>query len=210
MITRSWLIRHGEPESKVHGRCYGALDVALSEKGRFQMMQVARHLTDEPIAASFSSPQRRALESASLIARPHARSCEIVADLREINFGDLEGLTYDDIAIRYPDLYRQWMEAPTEVRFPNGESFTEMRIRVLAAFAGIQQRNEGQTFAVVTHGGVIRIVIAQALQMPEQCVFRLTQDYAAINLLAWTDGYPSLQLLNCQPWNRRDSLEGLG
>jgi alpha-ribazole phosphatase len=196
MITRAWLIRHGEPESKIHGRCYGALDVALSEQGRLQMMQVARRLTTEPIASIYSSPQRRALESANLIAQPHARSCEIVADLREINFGDLEGLTYDEIATRYPDLYRQWMEAPTEVQFPNGESFTEMRIRVCSAFADIRQRNDGRTFAIVTHGGVIRILIAQALEMPEQSVFRLAQDYAAMNLLVWTERYASLQLLN--------------
>jgi broad specificity phosphatase PhoE len=161
------------------------------------MMQVARRLTGEPIAAIYSSPQRRAIEGAHLIAQPHARSCEIVAGLREINFGDFEGLTYDEIATRYPDLYRQWMETPTEVQFPNGESFAEMRIRVFSAFAEIQQRNDGRTFAIVTHCGVIRIVIAQALEMPEHCMFRLAQDYAGSNLLSWTEGYPSLQLLNC-------------
>jgi alpha-ribazole phosphatase len=197
VITRCWLIRHGEPESEARGRCYGALDIPLSEHGRSQMVQVACHLATEPIAAIYSSPQRRATESAHLIAQPHASFCEIVPDLREINFGDLEGLTYDEIATRYPDVYRQWMDAPTEVQFPNGESFPEMCIRVRLAFAGIQQRNEGRTFAIVTHGGVIRIVIAQALQMPEECVFRLAQDYAAMNLLAWMDDYPSLQLLNC-------------
>jgi alpha-ribazole phosphatase len=120
-----------------------------------------------------------------------------VPELREINFGDLEGRTYDEIAIRYPDVYRQWMDQPTEVQFPNGESFREMCIRVRSAIARIQQRNAGRTFAIVTHGGVIRIVIAQALQMPEECVFRLAQDYAAMNLLAWVDDHPSLQLLNC-------------
>jgi broad specificity phosphatase PhoE len=161
------------------------------------MVQVARHLASEPIAAIYSSPQRRALQSADLIAQPHARSCEVVRGLREINFGDLEGLTYDEIATRYPDVYRQWMDQPTEVQFPNGESFREMCIRVRSAIAQIQQRNAGRTFAIVTHGGVIRIVIAQALQMPDQCVFRLAQDYAAVNLLAWMDDCPSLQLLNC-------------
>jgi len=196
MTTRSWLIRHGEPDVEFHGRCYGASDVALSEKGRLQMMRVARYLASEPLAAIYSSPQRRALEGANLIARPHGRSCEVVAGLREIDFGDFEGLTYDGIATRYPDLYRKWMEAPTEVQFPNGEGFSDMSVRVFSTFADILRRSEGQTFAVVTHGGVIRVVIAQALQMPERSVFRLAQDYAAINLLAWTGGDPSLQLLN--------------
>jgi alpha-ribazole phosphatase/probable phosphoglycerate mutase len=119
-----------------------------------------------------------------------------MADLREIDFGDFEGLPYDEIAARYPGLYRQWMEAPTEVRFPNGESFGEMRSRVLGAFDVIRCEREGQTIAMVGHGGVNRILIAWALQIPDQCLFRVAQDYAAVNLLEIADGIPSVKLVN--------------
>jgi alpha-ribazole phosphatase/probable phosphoglycerate mutase len=116
--------------------------------------------------------------------------------LREIDFGDFEGLAYDEIAARYPDLYRQWMETPTEIQFPNGESFSAMRSRVLRSFDTIQREREGQTVAIVSHGGVNRILLARALQMPDNCIFRLAQDYAAINLLELVDGLPSVGLLN--------------
>jgi alpha-ribazole phosphatase/probable phosphoglycerate mutase len=121
---------------------------------------------------------------------------EVVADLREIHFGDLEGLPYDEIAARYPQFYRQWMETPTEVRFPNGENFSDMQTRVLRAFDGIQTACQGRTVAMVSHGGVNRIVLAWALQMPDHCIFRLAQDYAAANLLVLENGLPRVRLVN--------------
>src|SRR5579872_5877695 len=76
-------------------------------------------------------------------------------------------------------------EAPTEVRFPNGEAFSDMRVRVLRAVDAIRRAHEGQTVMVVSHGGVNRILIAHALQMPDHCLFRLAQGHAAINLLSF-------------------------
>jgi alpha-ribazole phosphatase len=195
-MTRLWLVRHGEPAEETRHRCYGSLDVGLSGKGRAQMAQVAQYLESESVAAIYSSPRARALESARILTHVHPCSLEMVADLREIDFGDFEGLPYDEIAARYPDLYRQWMETPTEVRFPNGESFCEMRTRVLRAFEAIRREREGQTVVIVSHGGVNRILIAWALQMPDHCLFRLAQDHAALNLLTLIDETPCVQLLN--------------
>ena len=167
MITRCWLIRHGEPESEARGRCYGALDIPLSDHGRRQMMQVARHLATEPIAAIYSSPQRRAMESADLIAQPHATPATLCGTFAKSTLAIWKGsLTTRSRLVIRTSTGNGWMQ-PTEVQFPNGESFPEMCIRVRSAFAGIRQQNEGRTFAIVTHGGVIRIVIAQALQMPD-------------------------------------------
>jgi alpha-ribazole phosphatase len=196
MTTRVWLIRHGEPEPHIRGRCYGSLDVALSPVGRNQMEQVARELKTEPLAAIYSSPQLRAKESARMVASHHSCDCEANPGLRELNFGDFEGRTYDEIAVLYPDLYRQWMDAPTTIPFPNGESFPEMRARVLEALKAILHQRDGQTVAIVTHGGVIRIAIAWVLDMPDQCLFRLAQDYAAMNLVIWVDGIPRVESLN--------------
>ena len=193
MSTRVWLIRHGEPAG-VRGRCYGKLDIGLSDVGRSQIERTAEYLRTEPVAAIYASPRRRTMESARIIAGPH--DCHEDAGLCEIDFGDFEGLPYDEIAARYPAIYRHWMESPTEVQFPNGESFTEMRLRVLRAFEAIRRRHEGHTVAIVTHGGVIRIVLARALEMPDHCLFRLAQDYAAMNLLVWIEGVPIVEKMN--------------
>jgi alpha-ribazole phosphatase len=195
-MTRFWLIRHGALVEEAHNRCYGSLDLVLSETGRAQVAKAAEYLAKEPLTAIYTSSLSRAIESARIIAAPSSTPIRIAPDLREMNFGDLEGLSYDEIAARRPDIYRQWMNAPTEALFPNGESFSEMRARVLQAFAAIQAETEGRTVAIVTHGGVIRILIAWALQMPDNCLFRLAQDHGAISLVAITDGFPIVELLN--------------
>jgi alpha-ribazole phosphatase len=195
-MTRFWLVRHGALVEEARNRCYGALDFTLSETGRAQVTRAAEYLASQPISAIYTSSLSRAVESARIIAEPSSTPIHIAPDLREMNFGDLEGLTYDEIATRHPEVYRRWMNAPTEVLFPNGESFSEMRVRVLRAFAAIQAETEGRTVAIVTHGGVIRILIAWALGMPDNCVFRLAQDHGAISLLTLTDGCPTVELLN--------------
>ncbi len=195
-MTRVWLIRHGEPAEESRNRCYGSLDIGLSEKGRRQMEQVTRHLKAEPASAIYTSPSSRARESASILTSTQSCSLETIADFREMDFGDFEGLTYDEIAARYPDLYRQWMETPTEIRFPNGENFKEMRTRVLRAFETILNQREGETVMIVSHGGVNRILIAWALQMPGPSIFRLAQDYAAMNLISFIGQTPCVQFLN--------------
>jgi alpha-ribazole phosphatase len=193
-VTRVWMIRHGQPAEESRGRCYGALDVGLSEKGRAQIARVAEYLSDEPIDAIYCSPRSRAMESARILAG--ARSFEVCEDFREIDFGKFEGQTYDDIAATFPEVYRQWMTKPTEVKFPNGECFSEMRERVLRAFDAIEGRWKDRTVAIVSHGGVNRILIAWALQMPDECLFRIAQDYAAVNRMVMVGGVPSVELVN--------------
>ena len=194
-MTRFWLIRHGALIEDARNRCYGSLDFALSEAGRAQMAHTAAYLADEPIAAIYTSSLSRATESARILAA-EVRPIHVTPALCEMNYGEHEGLPYDEIAARYPDLYRRWMDAPTEILFPDGESFHEMRARVLTAFETIQREHKGQTVAIVSHAGVIRILIAWALQIPDNCLFRLAQDHAAVNLLTVVEGFPTVQLLN--------------
>ena len=170
MTSRIWLLRHGEPAG-VRGRCYGKLDIGLSAAGRAQMECTAECLKAEPLEAIYASPRVRTMESAGVVAGFHDCDCREEAGLCEIDFGDFEGLTYEEISARYPAIYRQWMESPTEVQFPNGESFAIMRGRVLRVFEAIRQRHAGRTVAIVTHGGVIRIVLAWALEMPDRRSF---------------------------------------
>lgn len=194
--TRLWLIRHGEPAPEVRGRCYGRLDIGLSEEGRRQAERAAERLRGEPFAAIYSSPRRRALESAEILAGPHACGVSCEEDLREIDFGDLEGLTYDEIAARHPELYRRWMERPTEVEFPNGESFPALRLRVRSAMAALLNRHAGECVALVTHGGVIRVVLAEALGMPPANLFCIAQRYGALNLIHYLGSQPVIELIN--------------
>jgi broad specificity phosphatase PhoE len=192
-VTRIWLIRHGEPVAEARGRCYGSMDFGLSDEGRAQAARAAEFLRGEEIAAVYASPLCRALDTARVLCELPVR---VDSRLSELRFGDLEGLGYGEIAERYPEIYKAWMESPTTVQFPNGESFAEMRVRVLAAFDEICRANVGSSIAIVSHSGVNRILLAWALQMPDAALFRIAQKHAAINLIAIADGFPSVELLN--------------
>lgn len=198
-VTRLWLVRHGEPRAEIRGRCYGRLDAGLSEFGRKQLDQVALNLAGEGFATIYSSPRLRTRESAEIIARHHHCEVQIHEQLREIDFGDFEGMAYDDIARSHPVEYQQWMSHPTEVQFPNGESFAIMQQRVLNAAHELFCRHAGETFAIVTHGGVNRILLARALGLPDVNLFRIGQGYAARNLVQQVDGFLSVELMNQLP-----------
>ncbi|MBI4459230.1 MAG: alpha-ribazole phosphatase [Acidobacteria bacterium] len=194
--TKVWLIRHGEPEDSARGHCYGSLDVGLSAEGERQIQAVASKLSGEPWAAIYTSPRLRCLQSARILAAAHCCPIEPIDALSEIDFGEFEGHTYDEIAIRYPDLYRQWMEHPTEVCFPRGETFNAMWTRVTEAASAVRTRHLGQCIAFVTHGGVIRILLADALGIPRPHIFRIAQRYAAVNLISYFEVSSVVELLN--------------
>lgn len=193
-VSRLVLIRHGEPEGWVRGRCYGDLDPGLSSTGREQVQRARRWLQGQPVAAVYSSPRRRALESADVLTG----SGHILEDdrLREISFGEFEGLTYDEIADRFPDTYDAWMRRPTAMSFPGGESFTAMTRRVREALTHLRRAHAGQVIALVSHGGVNRIALADALEMPLYRLFRLHQDYGCVNVIDYIREEPIVRLVN--------------
>jgi alpha-ribazole phosphatase len=193
-VSRLILVRHAEPQEEARGRCYGSLDIGLSATGREQARELALRLAQLDYNAVYASPRLRARETAEPVAA--ARSVELVTDdrLREIDFGELEGRTYDEIAESEPELYRAWMETPTRVRFPGGESFADLRARVVVALAQIRGAHESAV--VVTHGGVLRAGVADWLSMPDEAIFRLDHGYGGVTIVDWLDGVPLVRLLN--------------
>jgi|SRR5271165_960854 len=192
--TVLWLIRHPEPDASARDLCYGSLDVALSEEGTRQAHAIAEKLASVRFAAIYTSPKRRCAETAQAIARGGA--VKEVEDLRELDFGTLEGRSYNEIAVLHPDIYRQWMDNPTETQFPQGESFCQMSKRVLSVVRDVLARHVGESIALVTHGGPIRVILADALGIPAPNIFRIEQRYGAINRIRYRDGVPSVELVN--------------
>jgi alpha-ribazole phosphatase len=192
--TRLILVRHGEPDRAFRDRCYGRLDPGLSPAGREQMRRTWR-LLGGGFAAIYSSPRRRAVESADL--RTADRRCVTIDErLREIDFGAFEGLAYGDIARRYPDAYADWMARPTEVTFPGGEDFAGMNARVRDALERIRLTHAGGTVAIVSHGGVNRIALAAALDLDPRRIFRLAQSYGCLNVIDYFGDDPLVRVMN--------------
>ncbi len=193
--TRVILIRHAHPDEDAAGRCCGSLDIGLSETGRAQAQTLAAALAPADVNAVFASPLRRAVETAEPVAGACGVPLQIDDDLRELDFGALEGRRFDEIAASLPDLYQRWMTHPTTVTFPGGESFADLSRRALAATERIRTELLGGTALVVTHGGVCRALVASALRIAPELIFRLDFDYGRITVIDWY-AEPVLRLLN--------------
>jgi alpha-ribazole phosphatase/probable phosphoglycerate mutase len=200
--TRLVLVRHAETEESARGRCYGRLDVGLSAEGRRSSEQLGTALTATPLAAVYSSPLSRSLDTATAIAAAQELEPVIEDRLREIDFGELEGLTYDEIREGRAELYRAWMERPTQVMFPGGEGFADLRERALFAIGAIRERHEGEAVAAVAHGGVVRVVLTEVLELPDRAIFRLRLDFGSITIVDWLDGAPVVRCVNLLLYSR--------
>jgi alpha-ribazole phosphatase/probable phosphoglycerate mutase len=144
--------------------------------------------------AIYASPRQRALDS--------ARALEVAAPLviddrlREIDFGLLEGLTYQDVADRYPDVWRLWMHQPVDVAFPEGERFANFSARVDQALTDLAERHHGDAIVIVAHGGVNRLVLARALGLEPRHMFRLQQTCGAVSIIDLYDDQAVVQAMN--------------
>jgi broad specificity phosphatase PhoE len=164
--TRLILIRHGETDDNVGKRVAGWRDSALTDRGRIQTELVAAFVAEHyrPVAI-YASPLRRAAETAASLARRLGVTVRVDPDLRELHFGDAEGLAIDQLSEQYPEILARAMnDEDDDVGWPNGETRREFYRRALRAIDAIVNAHPGETVAVVTHGGVVSRLLADAAE----------------------------------------------
>jgi broad specificity phosphatase PhoE len=159
-ITRILLVRHGATDWNTNKRAQGHADIELNEDGRHQSLRAANELKTFEIEAIYSSDLRRAVDTARAIAESHKLDVKIDPDLREIDQGDWEGLTVEEIRARWPDL---WGPARHYNARPGGETPKQVRDRALLALQRIVANHPEGTVVVISHGGTIRWIVAEAL-----------------------------------------------
>jgi len=193
-----FLVRHGKTDA-AKGLCYGKLDVALSPVGHQQMLATAKLLAPFNPDAIYTSPRVRAVDSAAAICQATGLDANTEDDLAELDFGDIEGMPYETVEREYPEFYQQWMNQPTKVTFPNGESFEKMAMRVNHCVAKLLKAHKNETIVAVAHGGVCRIVLAELLNLNSEHIFRLDQSYAAVNCVDFYNNTPLIRIMNWLP-----------
>ena len=158
-----------------------------------QSARLASELAGVDLTAVYTSPLDRAHETALAIAAARHLQPVVVPDLREIEQGDLAGLEFE----AYPAEFRaELLRAPATVHFPGGESYEQLRERVIAAIAEIVDRHFGETVVAVSHAGAIRAALATWLQADGDGAFRIDQSFAAVNVIDWIEGEPFVRLVN--------------
>jgi alpha-ribazole phosphatase/probable phosphoglycerate mutase len=201
-MTELYLIRHGEIEGEQPRRYNGHKDVDLTDNGRSQIRRLAYHLQDVTFSAIYASDLRRSVESAEILAQNRGVQPISLSALRERNFGLWEGLTFEEVDQRYPETFRSWAKNPLTHSPIGGESTLEARDRIIPALENIILNHPNQTIAVVAHGGVNRIILCDALAIPLHNIFRIEQDYAALNIIAYIHDYPTVRLMNFVAYDR--------
>jgi len=199
MITICYIIRHGLTVNAKEKRYTGHLDVPLSQEGEEQMEQLAFHLltgANNSLDSVYCSDLIRAKRSAEIIGRAFELKPIIVPDFRECSFGRWEGMTFDEIMENYPGEFEAWAKSPLEFLSIGGESIMDVRYRVMPLFYNIIAEKKGKRIAIVAHGGVNRIILCELLGIPLKNIFKIGQDFGALNVCIFHDEFPVLKLMN--------------
>ncbi len=206
--TRVFLWRHPEVAGGPEGKFWGHADVALSKKGKEQARLVVERMRGERLDAVYASDLQRARLPGEAIARSrHPRlKLAILPALRELALGVWEGLTYAEVARRYPAELEARSRDLVNFAIEGGESLEGLAHRVIPAFSEIVAAHPRQNVCVVAHGGVNRVILARLLGAPLDRVFRIGQEYACLNVIdVYGDGVPVVKLVN-QPVEKKERL----
>lgn len=198
MKARLLLVRHGQTASNAQARFMGQLDIPLDEVGHAQAQAVAQRLAAERPAAIYSSDLVRARETASAIQSAIDSGVPLKIDtrLREINLGDWQGRTYAELREQDPQALVKWETGRTEFAAPNGETLSEFAARVQAAYRDICFAHSDDTAIVAAHGGVLQVLITQALALPLEAYWKISISNASLSELRVFDAGAMLHLLN--------------
>ncbi len=178
------LVRHGETDTNKARLALGRADVELNEHGRWQAQRLALSLKDEAIGAIYSSPLKRALATAEPIASSHGLEVQVDEGLIEMDIGEMEGLTFQQVGERYPHFLQAWLggQAAYEA-MPGGERLLDVQERAWQAIERIRQRQEQGTVAAVTHNFVIITLLCRVLGLELANFRRLRHSVAAKSVL---------------------------
>jgi alpha-ribazole phosphatase len=188
------LVRHAPSHGA--GKFIGQQDEPLSTAGQQQLRELVRKLGRFRFHAVFTSDLTRAIETARPVAERQQLELQIRPDLREMDFGRWQGLSWRQIRRRDPRAADRWLKHFVSQPIPGGERFRQFKRRIKRGLKTIVGANRGRCVLVVTHAGVIRVALADALGVKDENIFRLAQDHCALNVVEYSSGSPTVTCLN--------------
>jgi broad specificity phosphatase PhoE len=182
--TRIYMVRHGATQLSAEDRFAGAVDVELSDEGKFQAERLADRLADDSIAAVYCSPMTRTIQTAAILASPHTIPLIHRDGLREIHHGHWEGMHRVDVESQFPDEYVAWEEDPFTFAPQGGEAGVNVIARALPVIREIVLEHRGQNVLVISHKATLRLLISSLLGFDARGYRdRLDQSPACLNVI---------------------------
>lgn len=195
--TRIHLIRHGQVIGHDQPRYNGQTNVALTDLGIEQYHRLKERLADTRISACYTSDLTRCTMGAEIICGQFGLEPVRRSELRELNIGIWEGLTWSEITERWPEEWQARLADLVNYRVPQGENLLDVEQRVMPVIAEVAERHKGQEILLVGHGGVNRIILLSAIGAPLAGMFNIEQNYGCYNIIDYyADGRATVKLLN--------------
>lgn len=195
-LTSLHLIRHGVTASNVQGVYMGRSQESLSADGRWQARQLARRLQGQELDAIFCSPLRRARETADIIAQPHRQEVRIDPDIMELDLSRWQDRPASEIAVADADAWQIWCTDPARLAISGIETLDSLGERVRRFLSRVRHDHPSGSVAVVSHDGVIRMAVMEALAISWGHYRSLPLDNTSISTVEVGGPHPRLRLFN--------------
>ena len=195
MARKLLFLRHGDIGEEYSNRYIGSTDVSMSPRGHRQVSALRQLLRKNGPCHCVSSPMKRCLETAAVITEYQDLKFTIDPDLREIDFGLWEGMTFDEIQEAFPGGVDRWAEFKADFTFPGGEKIADFQARIIGA-AHRLETHPADTIVVCTHGGVIRLLICHFLGLRARQYILFKVRHASLTTIELFDGSGVLSGLN--------------
>ncbi len=192
-MSKLLLARHGDTKLNSARMFVGHTDAELSALGHRQAEKLRDRLAAERVDVIYSSDLRRAVATAKTIASKHRLDVITCPELREINYGKLEGLTFEEIKRLYPEVAELCAEWSLQLKFPDGESFDELEQRVSKFLDKLKQHAPEQTILIVAHGGPLRLMVCSLLGIELWHWRQMHIDLASLSIV---DTYPEVAIIS--------------
>jgi alpha-ribazole phosphatase len=193
-----YLLRHGAIEGNSEKRFVGQIDVPLSEKGRQQAKLWHQRLKEDEFSMIWCSNLQRTRETAAIVCPGERHNMRFMTDLREINMGSWDGVPMAQIRKECNELWRARGEDISGFRPPGGESFTDLQQRIVPVVENIVGQAEEKVL-LITHAGVIRVLLCHVLQMPLANLFRINLSYGVLTIIEYKNDLPRVMAVNLDP-----------
>jgi alpha-ribazole phosphatase len=195
--TRIHLVRHGQVVGHDQKRYNGQTDVALTDLGVEMYHCLKDRLAHAPVSACYTSSLTRCVTGADIICQQFGIEPVKRDEIRELNIGIWEGLTWQEIQSRWPREWQARLADLVNYRVPQGENLLDVEARVMPVISEIIDRHQGQEVLVVGHGGVNRVILLNAIGAPLVGMFNIEQNYGCYNIIDYyADGRATVKLLN--------------
>lgn len=200
ILTRLYLIRHGEVEKAYHRVFGGRIDMELSPLGHEQVRSLAKFLRAAPPNVLYASPMRRVQQTLAPLAEQTGLKPMLMEGLREVDFGAWTGLSWEEVQQKHGVSAFTWLHQLEDGTIERAETVPEFRRRVEVSIDQILAESTGKTVAVVCHGGVIRMLLSILLELPFRKMSIFEIEYASVTKIHYRPSKREIEFLNLTPW----------